>query len=106
MAKYLFQASYTLEGVKGLVQDGGSKRRKVVDDLITSLGGTLETYYFAFGGHDVYCIADLPGDEEAVAVSLAVASRGALTISTTVLMEPATMDAAVKKSVDYSPPGT
>ena len=104
MAKYLFQASYTLEGVRGLMKEGASARAKAIDGLIASVGGTTEACYFSFGGKDLYCVADLPNDEAAAAVSLAAASGGGLSISTTVLIEPATMDAAVKKPVDYTPP--
>ena len=74
MPKYLFQASYTRRGVKGLLKEGGSKRAKVVDGLISSAGGTLEAYYFAFGDNDVYCIAEFPDEAAAAAVSLAVAA--------------------------------
>ena len=105
MPKYLFQASYTRKGVKGLLKDGGSKRAKVVDGLVTSAGGTLEAYYFAFGDNDVYCIAEFPDEAAAAAVSLAVSAKGALTVKTTVLIEPATMDAAVKKSVSLHEAG-
>ncbi len=106
MPKYLFQASYTREGVQGLIKDGGSKRAEVVDGLISSAGGTLEAYYFAFGDNDVYCIAEFPDEEAAAAVSLAVAAGGALTVKTTVLLDPATIDGAVKRTVSYTPPGT
>jgi len=41
MPKYLFHGSYTAEGVKGLLKDGGSKRRAVVEQLIKDQGGTL-----------------------------------------------------------------
>ena len=105
MPKYLFQASYTRRGVKGLLKEGGSKRAKVVDGLITSAGGTLEAYYFAFGDNDVYCIAEFPDEAAAAAVSLAVAAGGALTVKTTVLLDPATMDDAVNRTVSYTKPG-
>ena len=105
MPKYLFQASYTRKGVKGLLKDGGSKRAKVVDALITEAGGTLEAYYFAFGDNDVYCIAELPDDATAAAVSLAVSARGALTVKTTVLLDPAAIDAAAEKDFGYTRPG-
>ncbi len=31
MAKYLWEASYSPEGAKGLLKDGGSKRRAAAD---------------------------------------------------------------------------
>ena len=106
MRKYLFQASYTIEGVNGLLEVGGLNRAKVVESLVSSLGGSLESFYYAFGEDDAYVIAELPGDEAAAALSLRVSAAGAATVKTTVLLDPATMDDAVKKSVSYTPPGS
>ena len=52
MAKYLFHGSYTVEGLKGLLKEGGTGRREATEQLAKSLGGTLEAYYFAFGDND------------------------------------------------------
>jgi uncharacterized protein with GYD domain len=60
MPKYLLQVSYTAEGAKGLQKEGGTKRRKAAQGLVESLGGKLETLYFAFGDCDVIAIADMP----------------------------------------------
>ena len=60
MPKYLLQVSYTADGGKGLLRDGGSKRRAAARTLVESLGGKLESLYFAFGATDVFAIADLP----------------------------------------------
>ncbi len=49
MAKYLLQASYTQEGVQGLLREGGTSRRATVEQLIRGMGGTLEAFYYAFG---------------------------------------------------------
>ncbi len=105
MPKYLFQASYTREGVNGLLQDGGSKRAEVIGNTVTSSGGTLESLYFAFGDSDLLFIAELPDDETATAISLNISAGGGLGVSTTVLVEPATLDAAAAKDVQYTPPG-
>jgi len=51
MAKYLFHGSYTESGIKGVLKDGGTGRRKAVDALAKSLGGTVESMYWAFGKH-------------------------------------------------------
>ena len=40
MPKYLFHANYVGEGIKGLLKDGGSKRRAVVETLFQSLGAS------------------------------------------------------------------
>ena len=105
MPKYLVQASYTVEGIKGLVKDGGSKRRAVLEQLIKDQGGTLEAFYFAFGENDVYAIADLPDNVSIAAVSLAVGASGAVSAKTTVLITPEEMDQAAQKTVNYRPPG-
>jgi len=105
MPKFLFQGRYTPEGVKGLLHDGGSGRREAVDKLVSSAGGRLESVYFAFGGTDVYVIADLPDNASAAAVALAVAQTGKASADTVVLMTPQELDAATKKSVTFRPPG-
>ena len=74
MPKDLFTGSYTAEGAKGVLKEGGTGRRAATEKLIASLGGTLEAYYFAFGSDDFYLIADLPGN--AAAASLRGALRG------------------------------
>ena len=53
MKKYLIKACYNANGVKGLIDDGGSKRKTEVQKMISGLGGKLESFYFAFGEHDV-----------------------------------------------------
>ena len=106
MPKYLFQASYTAEGVGGLLKEGGSKRVEMVADMISKAGGTLECCYYAFGEDDAILIADLPDEEAAVSLSLTVSASGAIAVKTTVLIDPATIDAAVERSVNYRPPGS
>ena len=105
MPKYLFNASYTLEGVRGLMKEGGSARKAVVERAIKSLGGSLESMYFAFGDADAVLIADLPDNATAAAISLIAGAAGGANVSTTVLLTPEEMDAAAKKQADYSPPG-
>ena len=105
MAKYLFQGSYTEEGLKGLLEEGGSKRREAAEQVITSAGGTLEAYYFAFGDNDFYVIADMPNNVSTTAVSLVVNVSGAVNVKTVVLLTPEEVDKAAKETVDYRPPG-
>lgn len=106
MAKYLFIGKYTAEGANGVIKDGGSKRRQVAEQLMTSLGGSMEAFYFGFGDDDFYVIADLPDHAAAAAGSLTVGASGALGVRTVVLMTAEEVDEAARRSVDYSPPGT
>ena len=105
MPKYLVQASYTVEGLKGLLKDGGSKRREVVAQLAKGLGGTLEAFYYAFGDDDIFAIMDLPDNVSATATSLVINAAGAAKVKVTVLLTPEEVDQATKTSVDYRPPG-
>jgi uncharacterized protein with GYD domain len=105
MPRYLIKASYTVEGTKGLLKDGGSKRAAVVKKVIEGLGGTLEAFYYTFGDADVVLIMDVPDAAAAAAFSLTVNAAGAVQISTTPLLSPQEIDQACKKSVAYSVPG-
>ncbi len=105
MPKYLFKASYTQEGLKGAIKDGGTGRKKAAAHLMESLGGSIESFYFAFGDADAYVIADLPDNVSAAAGAAAVNASGAVVTSTTVLLTPAEVDEAFAKTVDYRPPG-
>jgi uncharacterized protein with GYD domain len=105
MAKYLLQVSYTSEGAKGVIKDGGSKRRNAARTLIESLGGKLEALYWSFGKSDVIVIADLPDNQSAAAASMTLAGSGAVRSHTTVLLTAEDIDQAAKKSANYTPPG-
>jgi uncharacterized protein with GYD domain len=105
MPKYLVQGSYSLEGVRGLLKDGGSKRRAAAQQALQSVGGKVEALYFAFGKDDVFAIVDVPDNVSVAAASMAIAASGALKLRTTVLLTPEEIDAATKKTVAYTPPG-
>jgi uncharacterized protein with GYD domain len=106
MPKYLIEASYTVEGVRGVKDAGGSSRRDAVAKVAESVGGRLESFYFAFGDHDVYTVVDLPDNESAATVALTVNAAGGATVRTVVLLTPEEVDAAAKRSADYRPPGS
>jgi uncharacterized protein with GYD domain len=105
MPKFLFEASYTLDGIKGVQSAGGSSRRDAVAQVAKSVGGQLESFHFAFGERDAYVIVELPDNESAAAVALTVNAAGGATVKTVVLLTPDEVDAAAKQSVDYKPPG-
>lgn len=105
MAKFLFQGSYTEQGLKGLIKDGGTARRKVVEALIQSLGGTLEMFYFTHGSDDILVVADVPDAITAIATSLIVNASGAVKVRSTVLITPEEIDQATRVTVNYRPPG-
>ena len=106
MAKFLVKASYTVEGVKGVQSAGGVSRREAVAKMAEGLGGSLESFYFAFGDTDAYVVLDLPDNRTAAAASIAVNATGAAACEVIVLLTPEDVDEAARMSVDYRPPGS
>jgi uncharacterized protein with GYD domain len=105
MAKYLIEASYSVDGVKGVIAKGGSARQAAVQAAAEGVGGKLDAFYFAFGSTDAFVVLDLPDNQTAAGLALAVAASGAGSIRTTVLLTPEEIDAATQKQVSYTPPG-
>jgi uncharacterized protein with GYD domain len=105
MPKYLFYGSYTQEGYQGLLAEGGSKRIEAAKQSLKSAGGSLEAFYFSFGENDFYIVVDLPDNVTTTAVSLAGNVSGAFGIKTVPLLTPEEVDEAVKRSIDFRPPG-
>ena len=105
MAKYLAKANYTQKGLEGLLQDGGSKRRDVVEKLAASLGAKVESFYYAFGDTDLYLIMDAPDNLSAATASLVVSAAGGAQVSISVLLTPEEIDEVAKKSAAYTAPG-
>jgi uncharacterized protein with GYD domain len=105
MPKYLIKASYTQKGAQGVLAGGGSARRDAVTRSVQAIGGTVEAFYFAFGDPDVYVISDLPDNESAVALALAVNSSDGASTETVVLLTPEEVDAASRKNVEFVPSG-
>lgn len=106
MPKYLFEANYTPEGVAALKGSGASSRAKAINDMATALGGSLDSFHFAFGDVDAYVIVDLPDDEAAAAAAFTVGANPMTKLKTVKLLTLEEADAAINRSVSYRPPGT
>ncbi len=105
MPRYLIRANYTLEGLQGLLKEGGTGRRKAIETLTSKLGGRLVSLDYAFGADDVYAICELPDDETAAAVSLRITASGSVTVDTIKLLTPEQIDTAIDRELDYRKPG-
>src|SRR5438128_4517728 len=106
MPKFLFLASYTAEGTRGLVKDGGSGRRSAIEKLAKSAGGRIESVYYTFGEDDIFIVADLPDNAAAAAISLTIGASGSARVRTVPLLTIEDIDVATKKTIDYKKPGT
>jgi uncharacterized protein with GYD domain len=105
MPKFLIEATYNAEGVKGLMKDGGSKRREAAKAAIKSVGGRMESFYFAFGGTDAFVVMDAPDNLSAAAASASINATGLVQSRIVVLLTPEELDEAAKKNVKYRAPG-
>jgi uncharacterized protein with GYD domain len=106
MPKYLFKINYTAEGLKGVLAKGGSARVEAAEAAAKSLGGTFDSFYFAFGSTDAYVIGDFPDNAAAAALALTVSASGALSAETVALLSPEEVDRAAGAKVAYRPPGS
>jgi uncharacterized protein with GYD domain len=105
MAKFLFRASLSSDGVAGVLAEGGTARRTVVKNAIEKLGGSLEGFYFAFGDDDVVVLCELADNETAAAFALETSASGRVSVSTTVLISPEEIDRAREKKSGWRAPG-
>lgn len=107
MPKYLVKASYSPEGARGVISGGGTARVDAVRHLLESVGGSVESFYFAFGGSDVFITVDAPDNASVAAVTMTVGASGALAgVETVVLLTPEEVDAAAQRTVQYRAPGS
>ena len=105
MPKYLFEGTYVGQGIKGLMQEGGTKRRDALTEALKSVGGTLESFYYAFGYYDVLGVFDVPDDASAAALSLLINSTGNVNVRLKPLLTVEDLDEAAKKTPSYRAPG-
>lgn len=105
MAHYLFRAHYSQAGIQGVLKEGAASRLKAVSDLAASVGGRVETAYWAFGDDDFILIAEMPSNAAAAATATRVSASGAGSVTTTVLLTAAEIDEARGLGVTYRPPG-
>src|SRR5215203_6047749 len=105
MAKYLFKVKLTVQGLNGVLKEGGAARRGVVERMVQSLGGRLESMYYAFGDDDLYVTVELPGNTSAAAMGMVVSAAGGVRTSTVALLTPEEIDEAVQQKVEYRAPG-
>jgi uncharacterized protein with GYD domain len=105
MPKYLFQGTYTADGIKGLEKDKASGRAAALRSALEALGGRLEAFYLAFGEHDSVLLADLPDNGSATAFTLTVSKSGLVRTTTTPLVSVEEADKALEKKISFRAPG-
>ncbi|WP_446209643.1 GYD domain-containing protein [Micromonospora sp. IBSANI012] len=105
MAKFLLKSTYTIEGLKGLVNDGGTKRAEVVRKMIEEAGGRMESMHFAFAEDDTYVLCELPDQKTATGLAVAIGATGSVSVRITPVLTPAEVDEVTRMESTYTPPG-
>ena len=105
MLKYQITGTYTAEGMKGVLKDGGSGRKAAVERVVASVGGTLESFYYGAGSGDFFIVANLPDAAAATSIAVTVVASGSVSFHSTQLITVEEMDAAVKLTPSYRRPG-
>ena len=80
MPHYLLQGSYTAEGAKGLLAEGGSSRIAQATALLESVGGTVECLYFAYGADDIIGVCEMPDTSSAAAECVTLQAAGGFAV--------------------------
>jgi len=104
---YLFRFGYTAEAWSALMQNP-QDRREMLASRIFGMGGRLQGFWYAFGEHDGYALAELPDNVSAASVAVAVNGTGAFRhLDTTVLISAEEMLEAMEHANDfgYAKPG-
>lgn len=105
MSKYLIEASYTADGLKGLHKDKASGRLEALTKAVQSLNGKVDSMHFALGDDDVIAIVEFADSGGAAALSAAVSITGLVRMRTTTLLTVAEMDQALARTPAYRGPG-
>jgi uncharacterized protein with GYD domain len=105
MPHFMFRASYTPEGIRGVVKEGAASRNAAVQAMVDSVGGKTIAQYWAFGDDDYIMVAELPDNASAMAAAATVGASGTAKVTTTVLQTAAEVDEALGRRVIYRPPG-
>jgi uncharacterized protein with GYD domain len=105
MPKFLIEASYTAEGLKGLQRDKAEGRTNALNNALRSVDGQLECIYWCLGDRDVVLIADMPDIAAAAALASTACASGLVRTKTTQLLSAAELDAALETQINYRAPG-
>ena len=106
MSRYLIEATYTADGMQGVLAKGGSARREAIEKMLAEVGGTVESFDFGFGSTDAFVIVDVPDAVTAAGIAMRVGAAGSASCKTTPLLTPEEIDRAAQVSATYLKPGS
>lgn len=109
MPTFLYQIRYTVEGVRGVMKDGGTTRAEATRAFMEALGGRVIHQGFTFGDHDSILLVDLPSEAAGVAAAFIGRSAGTNDITSTRVYDVSEIEEAQHIALDaiskFTPPG-
>jgi uncharacterized protein with GYD domain len=110
MAKFAVFFNYTAETWAKMISNPGD-RLAAVRTSAQAVGGDVEAMYFMFGDKDGFVVIDAPDSASAAALSIAVASTGAVQdLETHELIAPSDLPSVLERAAtvkgEYRTPGT
>lgn len=107
MPRYLGLFKYSAEGAKGLLKEKASAREAAIKKGFESVGGKLETIYWAAGEYTGIVISEFPDNTTGAALIALLDASGAFShLEIIELLTTSELDRALGKSMAYRPPGT
>jgi len=105
--KFLMQATFSTDGVKNLIEQGGTKREQQLQGLARSLGGSLEAVYFSPHRNEGFVIFDLPEGQRInlAGTVMAVNAGGFVQVKAQPVLTAKELDSAVEKARSVKVPG-
>src|SRR5262245_51169852 len=94
MASYFMLGRYTADSIA----KASAERTKKAQEIFAKHGGKIESIFALLGDYDLVIKADLPGTEEAMKVSVALARATGISFSTHAALPVERFDQAVKES--------
>jgi len=104
MAKYLAIASYTTDGLRELATHGASARIEASKKLVAEAGGSIESFYYAFGSDDAFIVCDLPDNVAAAATAIAAGASGVVVSRMVPLLTAEEIDEAAARNLRLAGP--
>ena len=102
--KYLFQAIFTVDGIRNLQKQTASGFKAGVVKFFESVGGKLESWYFDYAENTAYGFVDYPDEVAAATAQATVNAAGFARVTYRPVLSAEDADRALARSSSTRPP--
>ena len=106
MPHYMFRATYSQQGIQGVIKDGAASRVAAVEAMAGSVGGRILAAYWAFGDTTSSRSRSCRTTRRRWRSRRPSGRAGTAGVTTTVLLTAAEVDEALARKTTYRAPGT